>query len=110
MSKEVLYDDKDVTIREDCVIIKCYFFPIGTSKKITYDKVQRVEMRNFAWKGKMWGMSATEWGYWMPGDMNRWDYDKFIAVYTDSSITPSFTCKDMDNAYQILTRQFAKFR
>lgn len=55
-------------------------------------------------------MSATEWGYWMPGDLDRWDYDKFVAVYTGSSITPSFTCKDMDKAYLILNRQLAKYR
>jgi hypothetical protein len=69
-----------------------------------------VELRNFTWKGKLWGMSATEWGYWMPGDLNRWDYDRFIALYTKSSIKPSFTCKDMDQAYQILNRQLTKYR
>ena len=37
-------------------------------------------MKNFAWKGKLWGMNVTEWGYWMPGDLKRWDYDRFIAI------------------------------
>jgi len=55
-------------------------------------------------------MSATEWGYWMPGDLNRWDYTKFVAIYTKSSIKPSFTCTDMDRAYQILNQQLAKYR
>jgi hypothetical protein len=67
-------------------------------------------MKNYAWKGKVWGMSATEWGYWMPGDLNRWDYEKFVAVYNGSKITPCFTCKEMDRAYQILQEQLAKYK
>jgi hypothetical protein len=67
-------------------------------------------MKNFAWKGKLWGMNVTEWGYWMPGDLKRWDYDRFIAVYNGSSITPSFTCTDMNRAYRVLSEQLAKYK
>jgi hypothetical protein len=101
MSK-VLYEDKDVRITDRDVKIKCYFFPIGKSKTIPYSKIKFVEIKNFAWKGKIWGMNVTEWGYWMPGDLKRLDYDKFIAVETGSSITPCFTCLDMDKAYRTL--------
>lgn len=98
----ILYEDKDVIIKENSVVIKCYYFPFGTNKKLSYGEINKIEMRNFAWKGKMWGMSATEWGYWMPGDINRWNYNQFIALDTGSSITPSFTCPDMDRAYRLL--------
>lgn len=101
MSK-VLYDDKDVTITDREVIIKCYFFPFGNSKKIPYRKIKSVEMKTFAWKGKIWGMNVTEWGYWMPGDLKRWDYDRFVAIETGSSITPCFTCLNMEEAYRII--------
>ena len=105
MKKEILYDDKDVTITNEGVKIKCYFFPFGNSKTIPFRKIKFVEMKNFAWKGKVWGMNITEWGYWMPGDLKRWDYDKFIALETGSSITPSFTCLDMDKAYRIINEE-----
>lgn len=59
-------------------------------------------MKNFTYKGKLWGMNITEWGYWMPGDLKRWNYDKFVAVYTKSNIKPSFTCTDINRAYSIL--------
>lgn len=108
MAAHILYMDKDITILNDRIDIMCYYFPFGTSKTIPFHKIERVEMRNYAWKGKLWGMSATEWGYWMPGDLCRWDYDRYVAIYTGSSITPCFTCKDMDRAYQILTEQVAK--
>lgn len=55
----VLYEDKDVTITDKEVIIKCYFFPFGNSKTIPYRKIKSVEMKNFAWKGKLWGMNVT---------------------------------------------------
>lgn len=56
-------------------------------------------MKNFAWKGKIWGMNVEQWGYWMPGDCSRWDYDKFIALDIGSCITPTFTSPNMDKAY-----------
>lgn len=34
LSAKVLYDDKDVKIRESGVTIKTYYFPFGTSKRI----------------------------------------------------------------------------
>ena len=105
MKKEIHYDDKDVTITNEGVKIKCYFFPFGNSKTIPFRKIKFAEMKNFAWKGKVWGMNITEWGYWMPGDLKRWDYDKFIALETGSSITPSFTCLDMDKAYRIINEE-----
>jgi hypothetical protein len=46
----------------------------------------------------------------MPGDLKRWDYDKFIALKTASSITPSFTCTDMERAYQILIEAWTKYK
>ena len=98
----ILYEDKDVIITDKEVIIKCYFFPFGNSKTIPYSDINQIEIKTFAFRGKLWGMNVTEWGYWMPGDLKRWDYEKFIAIHTKSSIKPSFTCTDMDRAYGIL--------
>jgi len=46
----------------------------------------------------------------MPGDLKRWDYDRFIAVDNGSSITPSFTCTDMNTAYKILVEEWTKYK
>lgn len=80
------------------------------SKEIPFRKINRIEIRNFEWKGKMWGMSATEWGYWMPGDLNRWDYTQFVALYTQSSIKPSFTSPNLNQAYKVLSEAYAKYK
>ena len=39
---DVLYEDKDVTITKDHVIIRCYYFPFGNSKKISFRKIKQV--------------------------------------------------------------------
>lgn len=40
--EEILYEDKDVRITNKEVVIKWYFFPIATSKKIPLKKITRV--------------------------------------------------------------------
>ena len=35
----VYYQDKDVIIKGDRVIIKCYFFPFGNSKTIKFSEI-----------------------------------------------------------------------
>ena len=53
-------------------MIKWYHFPIATSKKIRLSDIQRVERRNLGFaKYRLWGMDATAWGYWLPGDKDR---------------------------------------
>lgn len=74
------------------VIIKCYYFPIGTSKKIPFKDIAKVEVRDLGMaRMRLWGMDAMAWGYWLAGDIKRCSRDQFIAIYTGKSITPSFT-------------------
>ena len=53
-------------------------------------------------------MTIEERGYWLAGDLKRWDYDYFIAIQTGSSVIPSFTCTNMDLAYKILMEELNK--
>lgn len=39
MSGNILYEDKDVIIRDDRLIIKCYFFPFGNKKTIYFNEI-----------------------------------------------------------------------
>ena len=69
---KIVYEDKDVRITEKYVVIKWYFFPIATSKKIPLSKIQKVERRNLGFaKYRLWGMDIAAWGYWLPGDKDR---------------------------------------
>jgi hypothetical protein len=42
LESKVLYDDKDVKIREQCVTIKTYYFPMGNSKRIPIEEIRDV--------------------------------------------------------------------
>jgi hypothetical protein len=74
------------------VTIKCYFFPIGTAKKIHLKDIIKVEIRDLGMaKWRLWGMDAMAWGYWLPGDCSRPSREQFIAIYSGKSIVPSLT-------------------
>jgi hypothetical protein len=47
-------------------------------------------------------MDASQWGYWLPGDIKRMKREFFIGITIDSSIKPSFTTENVDTAYKIL--------
>jgi hypothetical protein len=51
-----------------------------------------VEIRDLGWaKGRLWGMDASHWGFWLAADKSRFRQEQFIALYTKSSIKPSFS-------------------
>lgn len=50
-------------------------------------------------------MSASQWGYWLAGDLKRMSRENFIGVTVrDSSIKPSFTTVSTEEVYRILVR------
>ncbi len=99
LSAKVLYDDKDVKIRESGVTIKCYFFPFGNSKRIPIDRIKDVYLikKNIY---RLWGTGTFE--YWFALDSKRFDYNCFIAIDNGSSMLPSFTCTDNEGVYKLL--------
>ena len=40
----VVYNDKDIKIRESGITIKSYYFPLGIAKRIPLDKIKDVEL------------------------------------------------------------------
>lgn len=106
MYASILFEDKDVKITSKEVIIKCYYFPFAISKKIPISNIKFISFRNFAFRGNFWGFDIEEKDCWMPPDLNRLDYDHFIAIDVGEKIIPSFTCTDMEKAYKILMELF----
>ena len=50
----ILYNDKDIKIRESGLTIKNYFFPIATSKRIPLQEIRNVELIQET-SGRIWG-------------------------------------------------------
>jgi hypothetical protein len=46
LTSPVIYNDKDIKIRESGLTIKCYYFPISTSKRIPITEIRDVELIN----------------------------------------------------------------
>ncbi len=85
------------------VTIKCYYFPIGTSKNIDLKDIIKVEIRDLGMaKMRLWGMDLMAWGYWLPGDCSRFSREQFIAIYTRKNIIPSLTTEHTATVYNIL--------
>lgn len=109
--QKLLFEDKDIRITTQYLTIKCYYFPIGTSKKIPLKDIARVEIRDLGMaRMRLWGMDAMAWGYWLPGDCQRCSRDQFIAVYTNKCIVPSFTTEHTTVVYNILSSELQKLR
>jgi hypothetical protein len=109
--EKLLFEDKDVKITDRTLTIKCYYFPIATSKKILLTDILRVEVRPLGIaKLRLWGMDAMEWGYWFPGDCSRCSRDNYVAIYTGKCVTPSFTTENTNIIFQILSNELSKLR
>ncbi|KHJ92424.1 hypothetical protein OESDEN_07690 [Oesophagostomum dentatum] len=71
---KVLFEDKWCEVTTEELIIKCYYFPTGTSKKIKKEKIRAVyyEVQGAAGqmcKTKGWGMSLSP--CWWACDLRR---------------------------------------
>ena len=59
LRSKVLYDDENIKIREKCITLKKYYFPICTSRRIPIDEITKVERVDVDFTGKMWGFSMA---------------------------------------------------
>ncbi|HZD15814.1 MAG TPA: hypothetical protein VE196_11970 [Pseudonocardiaceae bacterium] len=70
MASSVLYDDGRCLLDEDGLTLRHYYFPFGTSKRISYGQIQEFRAQSMTWltgKGRGWGTSNP--GYWLPLDI-----------------------------------------
>lgn len=49
-------------------------------------------------------MDASNWGYWLAGDKNRFSRTHFIGITVESSVKPSFTTEKIDEVFHILLK------
>ena len=110
---KVLYEDKDVLINEGEIHIKYYFFPVCTPKIVPLKNIKNVEyagLNHFEGGGKLWGMSATKWGYWFAGDLKRLSRDHYIAIETGSWVRKAFTTENHRQVYEIIYKLWKDYQ
>lgn len=87
-------------MREECVTIKTYYFPIGTSKRIPIADIKDVYLIEDSSIGRLWGTGAFD--YWFALDKKRLEYNCFIAIDNGESMKPAFTCTDNQLVYNLI--------
>lgn len=103
MGAEVFYDDGRVMLDRDGITLRHYYFPLGTSKRIPYDRIHGVHARPMGWltgKGRGWGTAHP--GYWLPLDRSRPRKDTLVVLDLGGYVKPAFTPDDPHRVLEIL--------
>lgn len=105
MGDGTIYDDGLAVLDSEGVTLRCYYFPIGTSKHIPYRQIQGVEVRPMGWltgRGRGWGSAHP--GYWLPLDISRPRKDKLLVLDLGGHVRPAFSPDDPDRVLEILAQ------
>lgn len=88
----VLYKDKSIVITDQDITINSYYFPLGQSKIIPWNKVKSVSTEPLTvlnGKYRMWGMGLKP--YWFNSDWRANKNQMFVTdtgKYIKSALTP----------------------
>ena len=104
LPSNVLYDDEHVQLTDTHVIVKSYYFPFATAKRIAYADIEYckrdVELSLNLLEKKAWGMGLSDiWWAW--GGFSRPDPDLVIKV-RDAWPCVGFSTKDVKRFRDIL--------
>jgi hypothetical protein len=102
---EVLYDDGRVVLDRDGITLRRYYFPLGTSKRIPYDRILGVQAQRMGWltgKGRGWGSAHPR--YWLPLDTSRPNKDTLLVLDLGGYVKPACTPDDPTQVLEILAQ------
>jgi hypothetical protein len=97
-----LYQDKQVTITQEYITIRKYYFPLATSKTILFSEMQKVCLLDGT-VNTSWGLCRQYMNNWFPYDPNRQIKNKFLEItIKGKKVKPSITPDDVDTAFRII--------
>jgi hypothetical protein len=96
-----LYEDDRITCTPSTLIIRGYYFPTGTAKKVPYGVIRGVEEIELgSGRGRIWG--ATDPRYWFHLDLHR-PHKRFALVLDLGKwVHPVITPTDPDRVKAII--------
>lgn len=98
-----LYEDAGLTLDEDGITIRRYYFPFATSKHVAYRDIRGIKAKPIGWasgKGRFWG--ATDPRYWFPLDLQRGKKSTLLILDVGSWVRPCITPEDPDTVIGLL--------
>jgi hypothetical protein len=98
-----LYQDAGLTLDEDGITIRRYYFPFATPKRIAYSDIQGIKAKPMGWnsgKGRFWGASDPR--YWFPLDTQRGKKQTLLILDVGRRVRPCITPEDPDKVIGLL--------
>lgn len=93
------YDDGLVACAADALLIRRYYFPLGTQKRVPYAEIRSAH-RCPAAKGRIWG--SGDLIHWHNLDTRRAHKDTGLIIDTGHLIKPVITPDDPDEVIKVL--------
>jgi len=104
---EILYQDGQVVVYKELIVINKYFFPLATSKTILFNDIERVVLHSSEGVTHRWGITTKYMNNWFPWDNNRKNKTKFIEIILKGRKTrPSITPDDPDKVFKIIWENY----
>ncbi|QLL08477.1 hypothetical protein [Mycobacterium vicinigordonae] len=98
-----LYEDSGLTLDEDGMTIRRYYFPFANAKRIEYADITSIKSKKMGWatgKGRIWG--ATDPRYWFPLDVHRGRKSTLLILHTGRPVRACITPDDPAAVIKIL--------
>lgn len=98
-----LYEDAGLTLDEDGITIRRYYFPFATSKRVAYSDIQGIKAESMGWasgKGRLWG--AADPRYWFPLDTQRGSKTTLLILDVGRKVKPCITPEDPGKVIELL--------
>jgi hypothetical protein len=114
MTVEPLYEDSQIAVYRELIVINKYYFPLATSKTILFKDIQYILMQSSEGVTHRWGVCPKYLNNWFPLDNHRKKKTKFIEFVltgkkTRPSITPDYPEKVFQLIWQIRTKEGREF-
>lgn len=104
---EILYEDYQITLYRELLVIKKYYFPLATSKTIMLSEIDKVTLLDSQGVTHRWGICGKFLNNWFPLDLHRFGKTKFIEIILKGKKTrPSITPQDPEKVFKIIWENF----
>lgn len=98
-----LYEDAGLTLDEDGITIKRYYFPFANAKRVAYSDIQGIKSQQMGWasgKARIWGASDPR--YWFPLDARRGRKSTLLVIDVGRRVRACITPDHPDKVIKIL--------
>ena len=103
MSSEPIYQDKQIKVYREAIVISKYYFPLATSKTILFEEISTVALVNSDGVTHRWGICGKYLNNWFPLDNERKNKKRFIEItLKGKKIKPSITPDDPEKVFQLI--------